>query len=234
LFADPAQNLTGTVGNGGGADLLPIAQLAFLAGKLVAQAKVAVPAGLRDHRPRGINARSRHEAFVDGPFQGEGRAAHVPDRREPPHQRAFGLGARLEVNVTDVGRHQRHEGQGREHGVPMRVDQAGHQGAAAAVDDLRIVGGGGVAGVDRFDLVAFDEHLRPLAHCRRSSVEHAHVFEEDGLFGFGRDRGGLRPGDAKGSIEEGSAIALAYRNIRIGAHGLPAAASPAMLPARHS
>ena len=71
------------------------------------------------------------------------RPADVADGREAAHQRVGGFGARDEVGVADVARH-RGRGRPHEHRVPVRVDQAGHQRAAAAVDDR-----GGSARLDR-------------------------------------------------------------------------------------
>ncbi|MNT54765.1 hypothetical protein D3C72_1919500 [compost metagenome] len=73
----------------------------------------------------------------------------------------------------------------------MRVDQARHQGAAAAVDDPRAVGGDFLPGYF-LDDIAMHQHVARGAQLGRRAVENAHILKQDpglrgdlGLAGLG-------------------------------------------------
>ncbi|MGX9391926.1 hypothetical protein ACWX0K_23575 [Nitrobacteraceae bacterium UC4446_H13] len=75
----------------------------------------------------------------------------------------------------------------------MRVDHTGHQGAAVAIDYLR-VGDRFAWGDEGFDEPTFDQHILSLDELGVCAVENAHVLEPN------RFRGGLREnrtGEAK-------------------------------------
>ena len=91
-------------------------------------------AGDRDHRARRIDARAGDEPFVDRLLESESRPAQIADGGEAAHQGVGGLGGGDESGVADIVRHRGSGVRAHQHRVPMRVDQAGHQRAAAAVD----------------------------------------------------------------------------------------------------
>ncbi len=63
--------------------------------------------------------------------------------------------------------------------MPVRVDQAGHQHAPAALDDLRTVRRGGIPVGDVHDLVAVDEQTKSVAQTAGSAVEQSEIREHD-------------------------------------------------------
>src|SRR5690606_23440505 len=69
---------------------------------LVRHAEIAMPAGLRDHRPGWPDARTFDDARVDGPLEREAGAAEVADAGESAHQRVARLVPGGEVDVADV------------------------------------------------------------------------------------------------------------------------------------
>jgi hypothetical protein len=60
--------------------------------------------------------------------------------------------------------------------VDVAVDQAGHQGALAAIDHLRLAGLDGL-GRHLFDRVALDQHLVAAARLIPARVEQVQVLE---------------------------------------------------------
>ncbi len=88
------------------------------------------------------------EAFVDRLFQSEGRPAQIADGGEAAHQGVGGLRGRDESGVADIVRHRGNGVGAHQHRVPMRVDQAGHQRAAAAGDDTVVEGGAAIGEVE--------------------------------------------------------------------------------------
>ena len=93
-------------------------------------------AGHGDHRAGRIDARPGQQAAVGRLFQAEHVAAHVAHGSEAAHQGAPRFHAGKHAEVALVGRHQLRDGGTHQHAVPVRVDQARHQHAAAAVDHL--------------------------------------------------------------------------------------------------
>src|SRR5262249_51136238 len=63
------------------------------------------------------------------------------------------------------------------HRVPVRVDQAGHEGAPVCVDDGCLLRDRAVA-ADLLDLVTDDEDGRGRGELVRLAVEHLHVLEQ--------------------------------------------------------
>ena len=121
-------------------------------------AKRAVPhrlPRLEDEVAVGADVAQRRDAHAQGVAQRRGeevRAGARPDRLRAGRRR----------------RHVRVD-------VRMRVDEAGHQGAAAEVDDARAFRGT-VAGVaDPRDLAVDDQHGRAVAHGGAGAVEQPRV-----------------------------------------------------------
>ena len=71
--------------------------------------------------------------------------------------------------------------------MPVRVNEAGHHAAAAAVDHFRAIGSTRIARGDRFDAARFNKQTQPAAQRARLSVEQLEICEHDG-----RRRHGLR------------------------------------------
>jgi hypothetical protein len=63
--------------------------------------------------------------------------------------------------------------------MPVRVDQAGHESPAAAIDHLRTIRRRRVARDEGFDPIAFDEQTRPFAQGARLSIEQPKIREQD-------------------------------------------------------
>ena len=170
LFARAEADFIGAVGDHAAADLFHAGERAAGgAGHFELLAEVAVAAGDGDHRAGGVDARAGGEAFVDRALEAEGGAAEIADGGEAAEERVAGFGGGDDVGVADVVG----EGLGGrgpdEHRVPVHVDQAGHEGAAVAVDDFgggAAVGGNRVGG-DLFDLVAADEDVARGRELRR-------------------------------------------------------------------
>ena len=184
LFAYPLENLVGAVGDhagmqGIGAREGQTAGIGNLAGRPV----IGMAAGLGNDGARRPDARSGDEAGVDCPFQAEARPAQIADGGEAAHQGLCRLVRGHQVDIADIGarqlliRHRRH------HAVPMIVDQAGHQHPAAAIDDLHGLAGRGAAGINRPDLVAFDDHCQAAAQGGGMSVKDRDIGEGDRLAG---------------------------------------------------
>src|SRR5271154_2587422 len=72
--------------------------------------------------------------------------------------------------------------------MPVRVDEARHEGPAAAVDDPCAVWSTRIAGGDRSDAVSFDEQAKPTAQSVGLPVEQQEIREYDRWRWFG-----LRP-----------------------------------------
>ncbi len=140
-----------------------------------------MPARDRDHGTGRIDARALDDALVDGALETEHRPAHVANGGEAAHQSVGRLVASHEIVEADVaGRLCR--SRSHQHRVPVIVDQAGHQRAAAAVDDARV---GPAVDRDRLrgdalDDVAPDQHIGGRRERRALAVEDAHVLEQRG------------------------------------------------------
>ena len=121
--------------------------------------------------------RGPRDATVDRPLEAEGRTSEIAYGGETAHQRAFGFGRGGEIDETDVGGQQFEHRQGGEHGVPVRVDQAGHQRAAAAVDDLRALGSGFADRFHGLDLVALYDNAPAFDQPAGLAVKYLDVCE---------------------------------------------------------
>ncbi len=107
-------------------------------GRSVELAEIPVPAGDGDHGAGRIDARALDDALVDGALETEHRPAHVANGGEAAHQgvRRF---ARQQSRLLKPTSPNACAGvAGTSIAVPMRVDQARHQRAAAAIDDRRV------------------------------------------------------------------------------------------------
>jgi hypothetical protein len=81
----------------------------------------------------------------------------------------------------------------------VRVDQAGHQGPAAAVDPRRTLGGDRLHGYG-LDEIASHQDIRRRREFRTASVEDPHVLEQD-IVGDGRGRNRRGHGEPCGPAE---------------------------------
>ncbi|CAI2933874.1 protein of unknown function [Aminobacter niigataensis] len=171
--------------------------------------EVAMSAGHRDHGAGWIDARSHDDSAVYRALETEHRTAHVAHRREATHQRMRCLVACGEIGKADVA-HCLCRGRRDQHRVPVRIDQAGHQHAAAARYHLRArrLDGGGR---DALDEVAVDQHIRRRRQRACLAVEYPDVFEQDGTCRrderLGRRRDGVvmrQTGATKAGKESGN------------------------------
>ena len=138
LLAHPQAHLIRAVGDIRGALLLEKAERpAGKARQVRERTQVAMPAGGGDHRAAGVDARPRSKPVVDRLLEREGRSSEIANRGEAAHERAFGLRRGGEEDVSDIGGKQARNAEPGKDRVPMRVDQAGHDSPAAAVDDPR-------------------------------------------------------------------------------------------------
>ena len=161
LLAHPQAHFVGAVGDIGGAGPFHGAHWTARAPRQIGQGThVPVAAGRRDHGAARIDARSRHESFVDRLFERKRRTAEIPNRGEAAHQRALRLGAGGEEDIADVRREQSWDRQRGEHAVPVRVDQSRHHDPAAAIDRARPFRTCRAPGRDRLDPPAFDDERK--------------------------------------------------------------------------
>jgi hypothetical protein len=142
------------------------------------RAEVGVAAGLGQRAPGIEQARALDEAGLDRHGQAVVGAAGVTHGGEAALQRR--LQQHPGVLVQERARHGLQPGEIRvgRHGVEVRVDEAGHEGAALEVDDLSI------ADLDRcignfLHALALDEDVAVLAQSVTEAVEEAAVFEQD-------------------------------------------------------
>ncbi len=122
-------------------------------------------------------------------LEAEHRPAHVANRGEAAHQGVGCLGAGLQAVVGDVAE-RLHRSDPRHRGVPVIVDQAGHQRAAAALDDARV--GAAIHGDrlrrNRLDPVAADQNMRRARQRRAPAVEDTDVLKQGDAAAAGRGR----------------------------------------------
>src|SRR5215475_2783002 len=95
-------------------------------------------AGNCDYGAGGEDARSGDGTLVDSLLQAKRRSAHVANCGESPQQRGCRLSTREQVQVTDICREQGCDWRTHKHRVPVHVDETGHEGAPAAVDDSNV------------------------------------------------------------------------------------------------
>ena len=102
---------------------------------------------------------------------------HVADGGEATHQRGRGLGPRQEIGVAKVAGNGLHGIWTHQHGMPVHIDQAGHQRATGPCNPRDALGS-----YWRFrnglDDVAFDEHVGRRGKDGALSVEDADILEE--------------------------------------------------------
>ena len=188
------------VGDHAGAELFHAGERAAgRAGHFVLLAEVAVAAGDSDHGAGRVNPRAGREAFVDGALEAEGGAADVADGGETAEKCVAGFGGGQQVRVTHVVGESFGGSGADKHRKPVGVDQAGHERAAARVDDfgggvmrscVAELGGGDGVGGNCLDLVAANEHVLRRREFRGLAVEDADVFEEGDVLGRCRVLGG--------------------------------------------
>jgi hypothetical protein len=70
----------------------------------------------------------------------------------------------------------------------VRVDEARHHDSSAAIDYLRAVWRGQIAGCDQLDKIAFDKETKPSAKGFGPSVEKQKITEYDWRRGAGGGR----------------------------------------------
>ena len=192
LLAGAFQDFRSAVGHRADARRFGAAERRVAFGRnFVVRAKIAMAAGLRDHRAARPDARPGDEAGIDRPLEAEGGAGEVANAGEASRQQALGLRRRREMNIADVGGHQLLQGQRRQHDVIMRVDQPGHEHAAAAVDRLHGRGQGLFRRLDRADAPVLDGNLQLRAQVPRFAVEQAEIDKGQGAW-FRRGKRVLR------------------------------------------
>ena len=180
LLAHAQANLVRAVGDHRAARFLHRAQRSARTPRDILQrTQVAVAAGGGDHRAARINARPRHDPFVDRLFERERGTAEVANRGEAAHQRALGLGARGQKDIAHIRGEQARYRQRGEHGMPVRIDQARHDDPAAAIDRARALGRRRAPASDRLDPAALDQQAKPFAERARLAVEQQEIREHD-------------------------------------------------------
>ena len=123
--------------------------------------KISMSRGLRDESARGIDARTDHDAFVNGALEPEHGTTQVAHCCETPHQRRLSLSRSQQMKVGGVGGHEERLGCRRHERMPMRVNKAWHQHAPVPRNDADIgicVDGDRVQG-DSLNLVASNQHI---------------------------------------------------------------------------
>ncbi|MNL03128.1 hypothetical protein D3C87_1236540 [compost metagenome] len=211
LFAHPAQDFVGTVGDHRDAHAFHQAQRRIgRARHFAAQAEITMPRRLGNHGAAGVDARPGHHAFVDGALQGERGAACIANGGKAAHQRALGFFGGRDVQVTQVGRHCGGLRNGGQHGMPMHVDQPGHDQLALAVDDLRI-GNGSASGRQVGNHIALDQHVHARLHRLARAIEQAQV---------GQQQGAIRRDRVAEDIRRGTRPHERHRHGRHAAHEL--------------
>lgn len=194
LFARAQAHFVRAVRNHASANLFHTGQhtsdRARQVGKLT---KIAVAAGDCNDRAGRIDTRACDDAFVDRALEAKHRPADIANGREAAHQRVRRFGGGHEVVEADIAECLRRS-HPHEHGVPMRVDQAGHQCAAAAIDDAAIAAAieGDGRCRDVFDFVAPHQNTGRCGERGALAIEDTHVLEQCG--GGVRLLAGLRSG----------------------------------------
>ena len=130
-----------------------------------------------DHGAGRIDARARDYACVDGPFKTEHRPTQVANGGEAAHQCVCRLVTSREGVEGEVT-HRLCRRWPHQEGVPVIVDQAGHQRSAAAVNNGHTGFGGDRFRRNAFDDVALYEHIRRNAEGVAPAVKDAHVLKE--------------------------------------------------------
>ena len=97
---------------------------------------IAMASGLAQRGPAEQVPRSRRQALPDRPGQARVAAARIPDRGEPAAQRAGQPPRPGQGQVTQRAGLDLQRAEAGAVGVEVRVDQAGNDRSAAAVDDL--------------------------------------------------------------------------------------------------
>ena len=93
--------------------------------------------------------------------------------------------------------------QGRQHRVPVRVDEARHQNPAAAIDDADVGDERALGRLDRLDRLAVDHDPQTRQERVRLAVEQPYVGERDGASSAAPKRGaGVLPDPAANTPSE--------------------------------
>ena len=138
-----------------------------------------MPARDSDNGAGRVDARALDDALVDGALETEHRPANVANGGEATHQGVGSFVAGQEIVVTDITE-RLCRGRAYQHRMPVIVDQAGHQRAAAAIDDR-----GRRASIDRnrcpgncFDQLASNQHVRWFGQRCALAVEYPDIVEQ--------------------------------------------------------
>jgi hypothetical protein len=130
------------------------------------------------------------EASVDRALQTEAWPGHVANAGEAPHEGLSCFVRRDQRDVADIRAQQDGQWQGRQHRVPVGVDEARHQHPAPAVDDPGVRVERGFRGLDRLDPPAIDDNPQALQQHVGLAVEHERICERDAQGGGPRSAGG--------------------------------------------
>ena len=99
-------------------------------------AEIPVSTRHRDHCSRGINAGPRDQPSVDGGLQSEYWTTNVATVVEAAHQCVSRLNAGRNIVVSDISDDCLSRTPSDQHGMPVGVDQSGHQRSPITGDDV--------------------------------------------------------------------------------------------------
>ena len=136
--------------------------------------------GLRNHGATRIDARTNHDAFVNGALQPEHRPTQITHCGETPHQRRLSLSRSQQMKVRDVGGHKKRLGCRRHKRMPMRVDKTRHQHAPIPCNnaDIGICVDGDRIHRYSLNLVASNQHIGRSRERGSLTVEDADILKK--------------------------------------------------------
>ena len=100
----------------------------------VDRTEIAVSRGLGDHGSARIDARAPERPAVDGPFESEDGTSGVADGGESPLQGLRSLPSCHEMCIRGIACQQVRHRVAAQIGVPVRIDETGHQKSSLSVD----------------------------------------------------------------------------------------------------
>ena len=113
----------------------------------------------RDHCSRGIDTGPRDQPSVDGGLQSEYWTTNVADGGEAAHQCVSRLNAGRNIVVSGISDDRLSRIRSDQHGMPVGVDQSGHQRSPITGDYGHARLCGNRLGRDALDDIAFDQHI---------------------------------------------------------------------------
>ena len=169
VLADGCRHGVGAVGDFRGADLFDVRHFAAATsvGVFIDHSEIAVSRGLGDHGSARIDARAPERPAVDGPFESEDGTSGVADGGESPLQGLRSLPSCHEVCIRGIACQQVRHRVAAQIGVPVRIDETGHQKSSLSVDHRdgpfrrRFDG----SGRDRLDPIVPDQEVAGEGAC---------------------------------------------------------------------